>query len=93
MSIETAGDREAYVSVFGVDAVVDGVTIKAIWDDPHFETMAMSTSTPMLTCVASDIPSVAFGQTVSVASVSFVGTIADVQADGTGIVVLILKET
>lgn len=93
MAIESASDRQAFMDVFGTTAVVSGQTITAIFDDPHLNALEVRTSTPMLTCVTSDVLGVAHGDTVVVSSESFSGSVIDVQSDGTGITVLMLRSS
>jgi len=92
MGIETAADRQAFVETFGVSATVGGVSLYGIFDDPHYETLEISTSTPMLTIVTSDAPSVAHQDAVIISEVSFSGIVKDVQSDGTGLTVLMLSQ-
>lgn len=92
MSIETTADRLAFMEVFGIDVVVNGNPMKAIYDDPHFETLEMSTSTPMLTVATSDVSGLEFDDVVTITSISFTGRVRDIQNDGTGITVLMLKD-
>lgn len=91
MAIESLTDRQAYMTAFGVPAVVNSVSITAIFDDPHLTQLDTNTSTPMLTCITSDITGATYGSTVVVASVPFSGNVLDVQHDGTGITVLMLR--
>ena len=88
--MESAADRQAYMAAFGVSVTVNGAGIFGIYDEWHAETLGVSASSPQLMCAAEDLPSVAAGQTVVVASASFTGTITDIQRDGTGLVLLML---
>ncbi len=90
MTLETAADRQDYMETFGVDVTVAGQTFKAIYDAPHVETFEVSLSAPQLLCAAEDAGTVAPGDAVTVPSASFTGHVTDVQADGTGMVLLIL---
>ncbi len=93
MSIESPADRAAFMSVFGVSVSVSGITGLAIFDDPHSEALEVNSSSPMLTIVDADFPSIAYGQAVVVSSASFSGTVRDVQPDGTGCSIILLGKT
>lgn len=91
MAIESTSDRSAYMSAFGTTCVVGASTITAIFDDPHLEALESTTSTPMLTAITTDVSGATFGTAVTVAEVSFAGSVIDIQDDGTGITVLMLR--
>lgn len=93
MALESAADRKAYMSAFGTSVTVNGVAITGIYDDPYLLSLDVSTSVPMLHCVTADIPNVAYGQTVIIASAAFTGTVGEIQHDGTGMSTLILRRT
>lgn len=93
MALESTADRLAYMSAFGVPAVVNGVSIVAIFDNEYSELLNVSTSSPTLICVSSDIPNVDYGQTVVVSSASFSGTVRVVMPDGNGITTLQLARS
>lgn len=92
MAIETAADRTAFVNTFGIPAIVGGVSLTGIWDNPYYETLEISTSTPMLTIVTADAPDVAFRDSVIISEVSYSGIVKDVQNDGQGFTVLLLSQ-
>lgn len=90
MAIESSADRTAFVTTFGVAATVGGVDITAIFDNEYLETLDTASSDPTLIVVTSDVPSVAYGDAVTVASASFTGTVRSVQPDSHGMTVLVL---
>jgi len=77
-----------------VSAVFNNTPISVIFDAEHYtaagEGADISTSQPMATCRAQDVAGIEQGDSVTVAGTSY--SVADVQPDGTGVVVLILQE-
>ena len=92
MSIESLADQIAFVSTFGVPVIVGGVSIDAIFDKPYLEELGISTAVPQLIYITSQLPAVAYGQAVTVASALFTGTVREIHPDGTGITTLYLGE-
>lgn len=92
MSIESAADRQAFMDAFGVPVVVSGNSITGIWDKPYLEELGIATAVPQVLCVTSDLPDVAYGQSVVVASASFSGTVREIHPDGVGMTTLYLAE-
>lgn len=92
MSIESAADRQAFMEAFGVPATVSGITITAIWDKPYLEELGIATAVPQIMYVTSDLPDVAYGQSVVVADASFTGTVREIHPDGVGMTILYLAE-
>lgn len=93
MSIESSADRQGYMDTFGTTCVVDGETITAIWDKPYLEDLGVATAVPQIMCVTTDIPNIAYGQSVVVSSASFTGTVREIHPDGVGLTILYLQES
>lgn len=92
MSIESAADRQAFMDTFGEDVVVSGITVTAIWDKPYLEELGIATAVPQVMYVTTDLPDVAYGQSVVVAGASFTGTVREIHPDGVGMTILYLSE-
>jgi len=90
MPLETNTDLQSYMDAFGTTAIVSGKTITAIFDNEYADLLDVSTSTPTLICVSTDVADVQYGDSVSVASASFIGTIRVVMTDGYGMTTLLL---
>ena len=90
MAIESDADRQVYMEVMGVPAVVGGVSITGIFDNFYLETVDSSSSDPTLFVVTSDVPSVGEGDVVTVASSNFTGFVRVVAPDSQGMTVLVL---
>jgi len=106
MAIESAADRAVFFDTddFGVAATLtpqlgDAATINGIFDNAYLlvETgeSAMATTSPAFTCRTSDLEAVAAGNVrsgdeLTVSSVVY--RVTDIQADGTGITMLILEK-
>ena len=81
-------DFDAFTADFGVDAVVGGVTQRAIFDESYAEAFGMvSGSRPQLIVLTS--PQAIRGASVVVSGKSY--TVAEAHADGTGITMLQLE--
>lgn len=93
MSLESSADFQAYMTAFGVPAVVSGRSITAIFDNEYSDLLDVSTSSPTLTCVSADVSGVGYGDTAIIPSVPFSGTVRVVMPDGYGITVLLLGKS
>lgn len=89
--LESSADRAEFVEVFGTDVVIDGVSLKAIFDYAYVETLDVAAREPMLTLPMEDVTGVAYGSTVIIPEVSFSGSVKGVEPDGTGFVTLMLR--
>ncbi len=87
--MELVEDLSAFMTDFAVDCTVNGSSVRGIFDRTYSDVLGMVNNQPQLMCIASDVPSVAAGQTVVVNSTNY--TIAEVHPDGTGMVLLILS--
>jgi hypothetical protein len=85
-----AEDLSPFLADFGVPAVVGGVTVVGIFDNYYAELMGITAgSSPTLIAKAADCSDAAVGNAVTVGTVGF--TVASVEPDGSGLVVLRLK--
>ncbi|MGB0131158.1 head-tail joining protein [Chlorobium sp.] len=77
-----------------VSAVFNSTAISVLFDDEHYaasgEGADISTSQPMVTCRAQDVAGIEQGDSITVDGTAY--SVADVQPDGTGVMVLILQE-
>lgn len=89
----TAEDKAAMLSTFGVPATVDGSGVTGVFSNQFIESLEVEGTAPTLLLLVSDVPSVAHGQAVVIASASFTGQVAGVQPDGRGWVLLVLQRT
>ena len=95
MAIESDADRLAMMSPddFGVAATWGAVTVYGIFDDTfalvNEATGEVATSGPQFVCRTSDVSSAVQGNTITINTVTW--KIIGVQADGTGITVLLLS--
>lgn len=72
-------------------ATIGGVAVAAIFEAAYASALDFSAGgQPVLHCAASAVPSVATGTAVVVNAVNY--TVAEVQPDGTGLVVLVLEK-
>lgn len=82
-------DHSAFLIDFGVDAVVDGVIVRGIFDAAYADPLGIAGSMPALLCVETLVAHAAQGAAVAIGSDSY--TIAAIQPDGTGMVILKLQ--
>jgi hypothetical protein len=93
--IETEEDRRDFAAVLGTAATwsVGPAAVSVIIDNDHAEVSlglaGVSSRNPRALAVAADMPTVAVGQTLTIAGTVY--TIRDVQPDGTGMVALELQ--
>lgn len=82
---------DVYFLDFGFTAVVDGDFVRGIFDNAFAEHFGITAGTsPMLVCKAADVSDVAAGAAVHVNSSDY--TVASLEPDGTGMMVLRLVE-
>ena len=74
---------------FGLDATLNGVSVRGIFDAPYADAFGVGGSAPQLTVLASDAPLVAIGDAVTIGDASY--TVAGVEPDGTGVARLTLR--
>lgn len=67
----------------------NGVTADCIFDNGYAEALQGAGTTPTLTAATSTVATVVRGNTVTVNSVSY--AVANVEADGTGVTILVLE--
>ena len=72
-------------------AFSNGVTADCIFDNGYAEALQGAGTTPTLTAATSTVATVARGHTVTVNAVGY--TVANVEADGTGVTTLVLERT
>lgn len=93
MEIESSADQLAYLTDFGVTAVINGtINVTGIFDD-HFLMvdeldLNIESSSPQFLCRTSDLTGVADGMTLVVNSTNYV--ITTLEPDGTGFTVITL---
>jgi hypothetical protein len=87
-------DFTVYFADFGVNATLNGTTVRAIFDNGYavgtVGMMGVSTSGPQLRLDTSDVPANPVGKPVVVAGLNF--TVAVHDPDGTGLSTLHLEE-
>jgi len=91
--IESETDRQVFLEVFGEDVIVDGTTIRGIFDYAYAETLDVSAREPMVMVSSADVVGVSHGTPVVVPSISFSGTVKVVEPDGVGMTTLMLRNT
>ena len=72
-------------------ATVGGIELGALFRNKYVDAFDVSGSAPVLRIVAADAPSVAQGDDVVIGATSY--TVAGVEADGIGMVRLVLRES
>lgn len=85
-------DFTPFFADFGEDVVLNGTTtVRGIFDKEYVDALGnlVEGSAPVLRCVAADVPSVEHGDTFEIRSAAY--SVASVQPDGTGLVVLVLE--
>lgn len=82
-------DFTDFFSDFDDEAIWKGILVKGTLDREYIETSMISGFQPIFTCVAEDVPGAAYGDAITVNSVSY--KIREPQPDGTGIMRLILE--
>lgn len=94
MGIESETDRLAYLTTFGQIVTIAGAEIQAILDNDYepvqFGSQVVESNVPVLQARASDVATVAHGDSVVVAGVSY--TVREIRQDGEGMVEFILAE-
>ena len=88
MSMTFVEDLTAMFADFGVTATVNGVSARGIFDKDFLDTLGIVANTRPVLLVASTV-SASVGQTVVVNSISY--TIAEIQPNGTGLTLLVMK--
>ena len=87
--MDLVADLDALFADFGIDAVVDGVTVRALFDNGSVDAFGIVAGTaPILLTASAGISSAAVGDAVTANSVAY--TITDIQPDGTGMSRLLL---
>jgi hypothetical protein len=90
VSIETAGDRLALLTILGEDVIVNGAPLKGVVDDGFVDTLEYGEGTgPQVIVRTSDVPSVAQGQPVTMRDIAY--RISSVRPDGTGMTTLLCE--
>jgi hypothetical protein len=87
-------DFSVFLADFGVDVVIDGVTVRGIFDNPFVAAgggIGMETTNPTLGLPTENVPSDPIGKTFARGSVTY--EIVGHEPDGTGWSVLILERT
>lgn len=84
----TVGEHAEAVTYTAAGA--SAVTVNGIFDDAYSEAFAdVEGDAPHFTCVASDVPNVAHGDTIKRGTVTY--TVVNVRPDGQGLTVLRLR--
>ncbi|RLC36254.1 hypothetical protein DRH27_05480 [Candidatus Falkowbacteria bacterium] len=91
MTIETATDRSGYLATFGEVVTIGGGTCTAIFDYEYVEVNEVESKQPALTVLSTDATDAGHGDAVTVRGVGY--TIISIQADGTGLVLLVLAKS
>ncbi len=94
MAVESAADRLIYFNTdeFGVSATYDGsTTVKGLIDRRYIEALGGEAEHPVFICREADISGVVHGKTLVANSTSY--TVRGVQPDGSGMILLVLRET
>ena len=91
MTIETASDQAGYLAAFGESVTVGGESVTGIFDYEYVEVNEVESKQPALTVLATDVTDAGHGDAVTVRGAGY--TIISIQADGTGLVLLVLAKT
>ena len=87
-----AEDFDAYLADFGVSAVYNGSTeMQVIFDKAYFAALGVEGGNPVALAEAAKIPSVAQGDTLLIAGITY--RVSSIEPDGTGMVLLQLERT
>lgn len=85
-------DYNGFLLDFGVDATVDGVACRGIFDSDYGDPLGLVAGQRLVfTTIASTVTSAVVGDSVSIGGQIYL--IAEVQPDGTGLVRLVLEKT
>ena len=83
-----------FFSEFGVDATLDGVAVRVIYDSPYLRADAMTTDmsadVPKATIASTSVPALVYGKALVIPGIGNF-TVAEAQPDGTGITALLLE--
>ncbi len=94
MAIESDADRKLFFDTddFAVVATINSVSVNGQFGNEYLEISDIAGTQPVFTCRTLDLdaiaPTVSRSSTITIASVNY--TIQNIEADGTGITVLIL---
>lgn len=84
-------DLAPFFADFGVSVTIGGVAGIGIFDNAYAQALGFTAGTsPVLIVKAADVPAVAQGDAVVVATLNF--TVAGIEPDGTGLALLRLQE-
>lgn len=84
-------DFDAFFLDFGVDATVDGASVRGLFDNDYLTALGVTAgSGPVLLCAAADVVGADQGDSVTIGAASY--TITAKEPDGTGLVLLRLQE-
>lgn len=82
-------DHTAFLIDFGVDAVVAGRIVRGLFDNAYADPLGIAASAPALLCIESLVAHAAQGDSVAIGSDGY--SIASIQPDGAGMVLLRLR--
>ena len=85
-----AENLDAYLLDFGIDATLNLVAIRGIFDDAYADPLGFSGSTPALLVKSSEASGAAQGMAVVVNTVNYI--VASIKPDGAGMTQLLLSE-
>ena len=86
----TISVERAFFMDFGTVATIGAASVMGVFDCATAVEFGILGSGPKFLCKASDVPGIAFGQAVTIESVSY--AVTEVRPDGTGLVELILDK-
>lgn len=75
---------------FGSEATWNATTVDGIFGHAYVEIEGLASERPLFLCVESDVSSIDYGDAFVTNSTNY--TVADIQPDGTGLVLLVLQE-
>lgn len=78
-----------FTTDFGIDAVIGGDTVRAIFDNAYQDVLFAAGTAPALHCATADVANVDRGDSVDIEGDAY--TVAEIKPDGTGMSVLILE--
>ncbi len=74
---------------FAVTATIGAASVQGIFDTAYADALGMGGYAPVFTCAASDVPTIAAGDAITIGGDAY--TVGTVEPDGTGIVRLRLE--